>query len=123
MSEPQKPIEEPAHDILAAEEFALPGPDPTFHQESAHDILAAEEFALPAPDPSLHHGPVVLPDDPTGIAEPHDVLAAEEFAMPAPRPGHSAMLSGPAPGLARLGLAALTGALLALLVVRLLKRR
>jgi len=29
-------------------------------------------------------GPVVLPDDPTGIAEPHDVLAAEEFALPAP---------------------------------------
>jgi hypothetical protein len=55
--------------------------------ESPHDVLAAEEFALPAPDPSLHHGPVTLPDDPTGIAEPHDVLAAEEFAMPAPRSG------------------------------------
>ena len=38
--------------------------------ESAHDVLAAEEFAMPAPDPSLHHGPVTLPDDPTGIAEP-----------------------------------------------------
>jgi hypothetical protein len=51
--------------------------------EAAHDVLAAEAFAMPAPDPSLHHGPVVLPDDPTGIAEPHDVLAAEEFPMPA----------------------------------------
>ncbi len=49
-----------------------------------HDILAAEEFALPAPDPDLHHhDPVVLPDDPTGMPEPHDVLAAEEFPIPA----------------------------------------
>jgi hypothetical protein len=49
-----------------------------------HDILAAEEFAVPAPDPDLHHhDPVVLPDDPTGIPEPHDVLAAEEFPIPA----------------------------------------
>jgi hypothetical protein len=50
-------------------------------------VLAAEAFAMPAPDPELHHGPVVLPEDPTGIEEPHDVLAAEEFAIPAPR-GH-----------------------------------
>jgi hypothetical protein len=57
-------------------------------KDSAHDVLAAEEFALPAPDPSLHHGPVTLPDDPSGILEPHDVLAAEEFALPAP--GHRA---------------------------------
>jgi hypothetical protein len=55
-------------------------------EEPARDVLAAEEFAMPAPDPSLHHGPVTLPEDPTGIAEPHDVLAAEEFAMPAPHP-------------------------------------
>ena len=52
--------------------------------ERAHDVLAAEEFGVPAPDPALHHGPVKLPSDPTGIAEPHDVLAAEEFALPAP---------------------------------------
>src|SRR5256885_16970160 len=52
-------------------------------QESAHDVLAAEAFAVPARDPSLTHGPVKLPEDPTGIAEPHDILAAEEFAMPA----------------------------------------
>jgi hypothetical protein len=50
--------------------------------EDAHDVLAAEAFAVPAPDPELRHGPVVLPDDPTGIPEPHDVLAAEEFPMP-----------------------------------------
>jgi hypothetical protein len=52
-------------------------------QDPARDVLAAEAFAMPAPDPSLTHGPVVLPDDPTGIAEPHDILAAEEFALPA----------------------------------------
>lgn len=56
--------------------------------ERPHDILAAEAFVVPAPDPELHpHGPVRLPEDPSGIAEPHDVLAAEEFAMPAPRSG------------------------------------
>lgn len=55
--------------------------------DSARDVLAAEEFGVPAPDPGLHHGPVMLPDDPSGIAEPHDVLAAEEFALPAPRYG------------------------------------
>jgi hypothetical protein len=56
--------------------------------EPPHDVLAAEAFVVPGPDPELHsHGPVQLPEDPTGIAEPHDILAAEEFAMPAPRPG------------------------------------
>jgi hypothetical protein len=52
-------------------------------EEPAHDILAAEAFAMPAPDPTFRHG-LVIPDDPAGIAEPHDILAAEEFAMPAP---------------------------------------
>ena len=52
-------------------------PDP------AHDILAAEAFAVPAPDPRLRHD-LDLPGDPAGIVEPHDILAAEEFAMPAP---------------------------------------
>ncbi len=56
----------------------------TSTDDSAHDVLAAEAYAMPAPDPRIHHGPVSLPGDPTGIAEPHDVLAAEEFAMPAP---------------------------------------
>lgn len=52
--------------------------------EPPHDVLAAEEFALPAADPDLHHeDSVELPDDPTGIVEPHDVLAAEEFPIPA----------------------------------------
>jgi len=52
-------------------------------EEPVHDVLAADEFALPAPDPALRHRPFVAPEDPSGIAEPHDVLAAEEFAMPA----------------------------------------
>ena len=52
-------------------------------EEPAHDILAAEAFAMPAADPSSPP-PVALPDDPAGILEPHDILAAEEFAMPAP---------------------------------------
>jgi hypothetical protein len=72
------------HDVLAAEEFGMGTPDPKLHVEPVHDVLAAEEFALGDSDPVLHyHGPVALPSDPTGIAEPHDVLAAEEFAMPA----------------------------------------
>jgi hypothetical protein len=50
--------------------------------EGPHDVLAAEEFVLPGPDPALKR--LRLPDDPTGIAEPHDVLAAEEFPFPAP---------------------------------------
>lgn len=45
-------------------------------EEPAHDILAAEEFAMPAPDP-----PHAVPPDPSGIAEPHDVLAAEEYPL------------------------------------------
>jgi len=67
----------------------MPMPDSGGHgtpeEEPAHDVLAAEAFAMPGPDPGLRHGPVTLPEDPSGIAEPHDVLAAEEFAMPAGR--------------------------------------
>lgn len=83
MPPPRRDDEDRAHDVLAAEEFGMPAPDPAL--EPAHDVLAAEEFGMPARDPALHHGQVALPGDPTGIAEPHDVLAAEEFAMPAPR--------------------------------------
>jgi hypothetical protein len=49
--------------------------------EKPHDTLAAEEFAIPAPDP---HSPAAVPPDPAGIPEPHDTLAAEAFAIPAP---------------------------------------
>ena len=58
-------------------------PHRTPDEEPAHDVLAADAFAVPAPDPRLRPRRVVLPEDPSGIAEPHDILAAEEFAMPA----------------------------------------
>jgi hypothetical protein len=89
-------------------------------EEPAHDVLAAEEFGVPAPDPGLHHGPVKLPDDPTGIVEPHDVLAAEEFAMPAPRYGSDAPRGGDHTSRARYVLA---GALALALLMRLGRKR
>jgi hypothetical protein len=90
----------------------------TRQDEPAHDILAAEAFAVPTADPSLHRRPVVLPDDPSGIAEPHDVLAAEEFAMPAPRPASA--VPRPARSARRGGAASRAAALV---VLRLLRRR
>ncbi len=47
------------------------------------DVLAAEVFVVPAPDPALQPEVLRLPADLVGD-EPRDVLAAEEFAMPAP---------------------------------------
>ena len=113
------PAEERAHDVLAAEEFAMPTRDPAL--EPAHDVLAADEFAVPTADPDLHHGPVVLPEDPSGIEGPHDILAAEEFAMPAARTAAGAVSlarrhSGP---LWRLGASVAAATLL----LRLLRRR
>ena len=91
-------------------------------EEPAHDVLAAEAFAMPAPDPRLHHGPVVLPDDPTGIAEPHDVLAAEEFAMPSAWPSSgSGVLTQRAESSRRRQSAG--AALLALMALRWIRRR
>jgi hypothetical protein len=55
----------------------------------AADVLAAEEFAVPAPDPALHPENLVLPPD-LVAQEPHDVLAAEEFPMPSPDEAHKA---------------------------------
>ncbi len=98
-------------------------PEPTSDHELAHDVLAAEEFVVPAPDPALHHGPVQLPDDPTGIAEAHDVLAAEEFALPAPPPGAGADDQPRAEDWRRRAATALAGAGLALLAARRLRRR
>jgi hypothetical protein len=72
----------------------MSGPESSPPDDEAHDVLAAEAFALPARDPALRHEPIHLPEDPSGIAEPHDVLAAEEFAMPASRPPASP--TGPA---------------------------
>jgi hypothetical protein len=87
-------------------------------EEPAHDVLAAEAFAVPARDPELRQDPVVLPDDPSGIEAPHDVLAAEEFAMPAP--GHPA--PGDASG-ARGRRLAVAGAVAALVGFVILRRR
>jgi hypothetical protein len=118
MSKPDTPNREAAHDVLAAEAFAVPTRDPSL--EPAHDVLAADEFALPGRDPSLGHDPVVLPADPSGIAEPHDVLAAEEFAMPAIRPAADAvrLARRHSRSVWRLLLAAAAGALLARILTR-----
>ena len=97
------------------------------HEDAAHDVLAAEAFAMPSADPSLRHRPITLPDDPSGITEPHDVLAAEEFAMPAGRgPSESGggplALAGQAAPPKRFAIAA-AGALAALMVSRRRRRR
>jgi hypothetical protein len=121
----QKPREDAAHDVLAAEAFAMPSADPSLREDAAHDVLAAEAFAMPSADPSLRHQPITLPDDPSGIAEPHDVLAAEEFAMPAPR-GSSSQSGGGPLALARRAPSPLlvgVGALVAGLVLIALRRR
>ena len=55
--------------------------------DAPHDILAADEFSLPGGDASLRRDAVRLPDEPYATPEPHDVLAAEEFAVPAGRLG------------------------------------
>jgi hypothetical protein len=60
-------------------------PEPNASGEP-HDVLAAEEFAMPAPEATRGDRPLVLPPEPNASGEPHDVLAAEEFAMPAPPP-------------------------------------
>ncbi len=98
----------------------MPAPDPALHREPAHDVLAAEEFGMPDPDPVLRfHGPVTLPDDPTGIAEPHDVLAAEEFALPAGRRSETVETSAPR----RRASALLVAAALAAFATFLLRKR
>jgi hypothetical protein len=91
--------------------------------EPVHDVLAAEVFGVPAPDPSLHHGPITLPEDPSGIVEPHDVLAAEEFAMPAPLPGKDGSAGRREPSPRTLVIAAAAAAFAVLRVARRLRRR
>ena len=54
------------HDVLAAEEFAIPQPEPGVPHDTdpqPHDVLAAEEFAMPAPGeaPSASPGGGSLP--------------------------------------------------------------
>ncbi len=86
--------------------------------EPAHDVLAAEAFAMPAPDPELNHPPVVLPSDPSGIQEPHDILAAEEFAMPAVKPHFDQRLDRRAQVVRALLFAGAVGALVGLIRLR-----
>jgi hypothetical protein len=96
------------------DELRIPG-DPHGIDE-AHDVLAADEFAMPARgDYGLH-----LPRDPHGIEEPHDVLAADEFAMPSgpDRIAHTLKSGGSSSPLKLLGTAAL-----AVLLYRAVKRR
>jgi hypothetical protein len=85
--------------------------------EDPHDILAAEEFAMPA------HGDVKrfsLPGNVDGIEDPHDILAAEDFAMPAgpDRLAHKLRQGAPASPLLLAGAAAA-----AVLAYAALKRR
>ena len=61
-------------------------PEPNASDEP-HEVLAAEQFAMPAPQAVWHpEAPPELPPEPNASDEPHDVLAAEQFAMPAPPP-------------------------------------
>lgn len=84
-------------------------------EEPARDVLAAEAFAVPAPDPGLRR-PKQLPEDPSGIAEPHDILAAEEFAMPVARPpGGGGQVRTRPEARHRVAMLAAAGGLLALL--------
>lgn len=100
-----------------AQQHGIP-PEPNASDEP-HDVLAAEEFAMPAPEAAWRDRPVSLPPEPNPSDEPHDVLAAEEFAMPAPPP-HVAFQQSPAPAArprrhlaaAAAGLGAALGALL-----------
>lgn len=73
-------------------------PEQVSEKDEPHDVLAAEEFGVPAPDPILADEPPVPvpedPGDPEGHEPPHDVLAGEEF----PIPGGAAGPGGAEPG-------------------------
>jgi hypothetical protein len=100
---------------------AIP-PEPNA-SDRPHDVLAAEEFAMPAPEAAWRERPLELPPEPNASDEPHDVLAAEEFAMPAPPP-HVSFDAPPAasPARSRRGLLA-AGAGLGAAALALLRRR
>jgi hypothetical protein len=95
-------------------QLRLPG-DPHGIEE-AHDVLAADEFAMPSHgDYGLH-----LPRDPHGIEEPHDVLAADEFGFPA---GPDRVIQALKSGDGRNRVAVLAAAAVAVLLVAALRRR
>jgi hypothetical protein len=87
-------------------------------EEPAHDVLAAEEFGMPAPDP-----PHAVPADPSGIPEPHDVLAADEYPLGAGQANGKGSLVRNSDGGIRRGV--LVGALImaGLLAIRRVKSR
>jgi hypothetical protein len=96
------------------DDMRLPG-DPHGIEE-AHDVLAADEFAMPARgDYGLH-----LPRDPHGIEEAHDVLAADEFGFPAGPDRPAGTLKG---GGAPNPVVVLGATALAVLLYRAVKRR
>ncbi len=86
-------------------------------EEPAHDVLAAEEFGMPAPDP-----PHQVPEDPSGIPEPHDVLAAEEYPLGGGDPAGSGSLVRHPDGGIRRGVLLAAIALAALMALQRLKR-
>jgi hypothetical protein len=96
--------------------------DTQSEEEAATDVLAAEEFVVPAPDPALRPEHLDLPPDQVG-AEPHDVLAAEEFAMPAPDEAHVPPPGDKRPPVARLVAINLPPVLLTLWLWRRVRRR
>ena len=117
-----------ARDVLAAEEFAVPAPDPNLYRGEAHDVLAAEEFVLPAPDARLrvNSQPLTLPPDPkdpSGVEPAHDILAAEEFAVPAPVIDHAGSDASVAGARQAPGRALVVLAGAAILLSRTLRRR
>ena len=98
-------------------------PEREITPDAAHDVLAAEAFAMPAPDPALHHhGPIQLPEDPMGNAEPHDILAAEEFPMPAPHAPRGPALVERRGGLVQVALEVAAGLVVLALLRRWLRR-
>lgn len=93
--------------------------DPVLHREPAHDILAAEAFAMPSADRGTRHTP---PDEHTGDSAAHDVLSAEEYAMPAGA-HHAVPPYEPAGGArSRSWIPALVGVLVGLIAARALVR-
>jgi hypothetical protein len=106
-------LDDRPHDVLAADEFAMPTrrphpEDPHAEDPEAHDVLAADEFAVPARG-------TTTPDPHADDREPHDVLAADEFAMPGVGAPHEHGTAGPS---LRARIALVVGIALALALLR-----
>jgi hypothetical protein len=106
-------VDDRPHDVLAADEFAMPTrrphpEDPHAEDAEAHDVLAADEFAVPARR-------ATTPDPHANDREPHDVLAADEFAMPGAGAPHEHASAGPNQ---RARIALVVGVALAIVLLR-----